>query len=63
KNKDLNSETSIFELNNINKNVLEIIINEITSKISKLVIHEDVLNFEYVFLAFNYEFKDDSNYV
>ncbi|CAG8713721.1 1255_t:CDS:2 [Funneliformis caledonium] len=63
KNKDLNSKTPISELYNTNENVLEIVINDITNKMSKLAIYKDIPNFEYASLAFNHEFKDDSYYV
>ncbi|CAG8550448.1 12900_t:CDS:2 [Funneliformis mosseae] len=60
----LNSETPISELYNTNENALEIVIDDVTSRMSKLAIHDkDEPNFEYVSLAFNHEFKDDSNYV
>jgi hypothetical protein len=36
---------------------------DLTGKMSKLAVREDEPNFEYAFLAFNHEFKDDSNYV
>lgn len=36
---------------------------DLTGKMSKSVIREDEPNFEYASLAFNHEFKDDSNYV